>query len=81
MKITLGPGYQVPLAAEVKRGTNLPTSAVGLITDAAQAEGILSTGEADAVLLGRLLLRDPWFPARNAPADRRTVPSQYLRAF
>ena len=81
VKITIGPGYQVPLAAQVKRGAGLPTGTVGLITDAAQAEAILAAGDADAVLLGRLLLRDPYFPNRNAPADRRQVPVQYLRGF
>jgi len=80
-KITIGPGYQVPLAARIKRETGLPTGAVGLITDAAQAEAILAAGDADAVLLGRLLLRDPYFPVRHAPADRRRAPNQYARAF
>lgn len=81
VKIALGPGYQVPLAARIKRETGLATGAVGLITDAAQAEAVLAEGQADAILLGRQLLRDPHFPNRNAPADRRHVPEQYLRAF
>jgi 2,4-dienoyl-CoA reductase-like NADH-dependent reductase (Old Yellow Enzyme family) len=81
VKITLGPGYQVPLAAQIRRETSLVTGSVGLITEAAQAEAILAAGEADAVLLGRLLLRDPYFPLRAAPADRRNVPVQYARAF
>lgn len=81
VKITLGPGYQVPLAAQVKRGANLPTGAVGLITEAGQAEAILAAGDADAVLFGRLLLRDPHFPNREAPADRRRIPAPYLRGF
>ena len=81
VKIAIGPGYQVPLSAQIKRGTGLPTGAVGLITDATQAEAVLAAGDADAVLLGRLLLRDPYFPNRNAPADRRTIPVQYLRGF
>ena len=81
VKIPIGPGYQVALAAQVKRETGLPTGAVGLITDAAQAQTILDSGEADAVLLGRLLLRDPYFPNRTAPAEKKRVPAQYLRAF
>jgi 2,4-dienoyl-CoA reductase-like NADH-dependent reductase (Old Yellow Enzyme family) len=81
VKIPIGPGYQVPLAARVKRETGLPTGAVGLITDAAQAEAILAAGDADAVLAGRLLLRDPHYPNRSAPAERRRVPAQYLRGF
>jgi len=81
VKIAIGPGYQVPLAARVKRETGVPTGAVGLITDANQAEAILAAGDADAILLGRLLLRDPYFPNRNAPADRRNLPVQYIRGF
>lgn len=81
VKIPVGPGYQVPLAAQVRRQTGLATGVVGLITDADQAEAILAAGDADAVLLGRLLLRDPSYPVRTAPADRRRVPPQYLRGF
>jgi len=81
VKIPVGPGYQVPLAARVKAETGLVTGAVGLITDAVQAEAILAAGQADAVLLARLLLRDPYFPARSAPADQRRVPVQYQRGF
>ncbi len=81
VKIAIGPGYQVPLAAQVRRETGLTTGAVGLITDADQAQAILDAGDADAVFMGRLLLRDPAYPNRTAPADRRRVPSQYLRAF
>lgn len=81
VKIAIGPGYQVPLAAQVRRETGLPTGAVGLITEAGQAEDILARGDADAILLGRLLLRDPYFPARNAPAGQRRIPVQYTRGF
>lgn len=81
VKITLGPGYQVPFAGRIRREAGVPTAAVGLITDATQAEALLQAGEADAVLMGRQLLRDPYYPARTAPADRRTLPPQYLRAF
>lgn len=59
------PGYQVPFAERVRKETGLPVGAVGLITDPVQAEKILADGSADAVLLGRELLRDPYF-ARNA---------------
>lgn len=81
VKIPVGPGYQVPLAAQVKKETGLPTGTVGLITEAAQAASILAAGQADAILLGRLLLRDPYFPLRNLPAEGRSVPVQYKRAF
>ncbi|MFH9616276.1 NADH:flavin oxidoreductase/NADH oxidase [Streptomyces pratensis] len=63
--IPVEPGYQVPFAERVRNETGLPVAAVGLITDPVQAEKILADGSADAVLLGRELLRDPYF-ARNA---------------
>ncbi|GAA0486844.1 NADH:flavin oxidoreductase/NADH oxidase [Streptomyces sp. NPDC046215] len=80
--IPTGPGYQVPFASRVREETGLPTAAVGLITDAGQAEKIVAGGEADAVLLGRELLRDPHWPHRAAAtlgADKR-VPDQYAWA-
>ncbi|MEV3949330.1 MULTISPECIES: NADH:flavin oxidoreductase/NADH oxidase [Streptomyces] len=64
-RIPVGPHYQVPFAARVRAETDLPVATVGLITDPVQAEKILTEGQADAVLLGRELLRDPYF-ARNA---------------
>ncbi|WP_250293748.1 NADH:flavin oxidoreductase/NADH oxidase [Streptomyces atroolivaceus] len=64
-RIPAEPGYQVPFAQRVRDETGLPVAAVGLITDPVQAEKILADGSADAVLLGRELLRDPYF-ARNA---------------
>jgi 2,4-dienoyl-CoA reductase-like NADH-dependent reductase (Old Yellow Enzyme family) len=81
--IPLGPGYQVPLAEFVKSRTELPVSAVGLITTPAQAEEIVASGQADAVLLGRELLRDPHFPLRAAHelgVNLDYWPPQYLRA-
>ena len=58
-KITTGPGYQVPFAAAVKSRANILTSAVGQITGAEQAEEIVASGKADAVMLGREMLRNP----------------------
>ncbi len=78
----IGKGYQVPLATYVHE-PDLPVSAVGLITDAHHAEQIVTTGQADAVMLGRELLRDPHFPLRAAAELGVTVdyvPVQYLRA-
>ncbi|MFD8965492.1 NADH:flavin oxidoreductase/NADH oxidase [Streptomyces sp. NPDC059568] len=83
VRIPLGPGYQVPFAARVRKETGLPVAAVGLITDAEQAEKIVANGEADAVLLGRELLRDPSW-ARRAAGElgaSAAVPPQYHRAF
>ncbi|MGA4843465.1 NADH:flavin oxidoreductase/NADH oxidase [Streptomyces sp. G45] len=76
------PGYQVPFAARVKRETGLAVAAVGLITEAGQAEKILTNGEADAVLIGRELLRNASFArlaARELGAEVH-VPDQYLRS-
>ncbi|MFJ3922982.1 NADH:flavin oxidoreductase/NADH oxidase [Streptomyces sp. NPDC090022] len=81
-RIPVGPGYQVPFAARVKAESTLQVAAVGLITEPEQAEKILANGEADAVLLGRELLRDPHWArraARELGAEIRT-PVQYQRA-
>ena len=83
VRIPLGPGYQVPLAEHVKTAADVRVSAVGLITTAHQAEQIVASGRADAVLLGRELLRDPHFPLRAAHELGAGVdywPPQYLRA-
>ncbi|MEV0239710.1 NADH:flavin oxidoreductase/NADH oxidase [Streptomyces sp. NPDC050674] len=82
VSIPTGPGYQVPFAARVRNETGLPVAAVGLVTDVEQAEKILANGEADAVLLGRELLRNPsWarLAARELGAEVR-VPDQYHRS-
>ena len=80
--IPLSPGYQVPLAERVSE-EDVEVSAVGLITEPAQADDIIRSGRADAVMLGRELLRDPHFPLRAAAAlgvDLPYWPPQYLRA-
>jgi 2,4-dienoyl-CoA reductase-like NADH-dependent reductase (Old Yellow Enzyme family) len=75
-KIDLGPGYQVPFARAVRAGSGLPTAAVGLITEPAQAEQVLVEGSADAVLLARASLRDPNWPLRaQHELDRRGAES------
>ncbi|MCX5080095.1 NADH:flavin oxidoreductase/NADH oxidase [Streptomyces sp. NPDC056121] len=82
VRIPVGPGYQVPFAARVKAETELAVAAVGLITDVEQAEKILANGEADAVLLGRELLRSPSW-ARSAARElggNVHVPDQYHRS-
>ncbi len=78
--IPLGPGYQVSLAAAIKKQVGIATSAVGLITEAEQAEQILQNGDADAIMLGREFLRDPYFPftaAKELDARLDYVPKQY----
>jgi 2,4-dienoyl-CoA reductase-like NADH-dependent reductase (Old Yellow Enzyme family) len=81
-KVPAAPGFQVPFAAAIREKAGIPTGAVGLITEPAQAEQIIVTGEADVVLLARELLRDPYWPlhaARRLNVDV-TWPKQYLRA-
>jgi 2,4-dienoyl-CoA reductase-like NADH-dependent reductase (Old Yellow Enzyme family) len=82
-KIELGPGYQVPFAARIRRQSGIATGAVGMITDPEQAEQILVNGEADVILLARELLRDPYFPmhAANKLGAKLTPPVQYGRAW
>jgi len=79
----VGPGYQTRFAAAVREQTGLASGAVGLITNPEQAEHILRTGQADAVFLGRALLRDPYWPLHAATALRAGVddwPAPYQRA-
>lgn len=80
-KIALAPGYQVPFATAIKNEAGIASSAVGLITNAVQAEQIVATGLADAVCLARVLLRDPYWP-RHAATELGVDahwPDQYKR--
>jgi 2,4-dienoyl-CoA reductase-like NADH-dependent reductase (Old Yellow Enzyme family) len=81
-QVSSGPGYQVPFAARVKEASGLPVGTVGLITEARHAEKILADGEADAVFVGRELLRNPHWPqlAAGELGDEVYWPDQYLRA-
>ena len=81
-RIPVGPGYQVQFAERVRKEAGILTGAVGLITTAAQADEIVASGRADAVLLARELLRDPYFPLRAARELGQDIswPAQYLRA-
>lgn len=81
-KIPIGPGYQVLFSAAVRAQAGIATGAVGMITEAQQAEQIVAGGEADAVFLARALLRDPYWPlhaAKTLGADA-PWPVQYERA-
>ena len=75
-------GYQVPFAEAIRREAGIATAAVGLITEPAQAEEIVASGRADAVLLARAMLRDPHWPLHAAQAlgAEGPWPAQYLRA-
>ena len=82
--IPLGPGYQVPLASQVRSDAGVVTGAVGLITEPDQAEAILRDGHADVVLLARAALREPAWPQRAAaelgvPWREAPYPPQYTR--
>ncbi len=81
-RIPLGPGYQVPLAAVVRREADIPTVAVGMITDARQADQIIRSGQADLVALARAELRNPHWALEAAHTLGQPVPfpPQYLRA-
>ena len=81
-KIPAGPGFQTEFAAKVRREAGINTAAVGLITSPAQADHIIRSGQADMVLLGREMLRNPYWPlaAAQALGQATTWPLQYLRA-
>jgi len=81
-RIPVGPGYQTPFAEKIRRESGMPTGAVGMITEPAQAEQIVRNGQADVVLLARELLRDPYWPLHAAEAlgTPASWPVQYQRA-
>ena len=81
--IPLSPGYQVPFADFVASTAGVPVNAVGLITESSQAEQIVASGQADAVMLGREMMRDPHFALRAAHELGVEVdywPEAYVRA-
>ena len=80
--IPVGPGFQTSYAERVRREADIPTATVGLITAPAQADHIIRTGQADMILLGREVLRNPYWPLTAAQILGQTVswPKQYLRA-
>jgi 2,4-dienoyl-CoA reductase-like NADH-dependent reductase (Old Yellow Enzyme family) len=79
-KIPSGPGFQTPFATAIRAEAEIPTAAVGYITEPFQAEQIIANGLADAVLLGREILRNPYWPLQAAKALRADIawPNQYL---
>jgi 2,4-dienoyl-CoA reductase-like NADH-dependent reductase (Old Yellow Enzyme family) len=81
-KIPAGPNYQVPFAFRIKAETGMMTGAVGLITEARQAEAILADNQADLIIVARQLLRNPYFPLQAAVELNEDVewPVQYERA-
>lgn len=86
-KIPVAPNYQVFLSERIRREAGMATAAVGLITEAGQADAIIREGKADLVLLAREFLRDPYWPLHAAKALghdgvlKVAVPPQYQRSF
>lgn len=83
-RIPLEPGYQVPFAARIRREAEIPTGAVGLITNPKQADDIIRNGQADIILLAREYLRDPYWPIHAAISlnvELPPIPPQYARAY
>jgi 2,4-dienoyl-CoA reductase-like NADH-dependent reductase (Old Yellow Enzyme family) len=82
IKIPVGPLYQVPFAARIKKEAGIMTAAVGMITTESEAESILRSEHADMVLMARQLLRDPYFPLHAAKEAGVEIqwPVQYERA-
>ncbi len=81
-KIPVGPGYQTPFAEQIRQECHILTGAVGMITSSVQAEHIVATRQADAVIIAREFLRDPYWPLRagHELGQPITWPVQYVRA-
>jgi 2,4-dienoyl-CoA reductase-like NADH-dependent reductase (Old Yellow Enzyme family) len=81
-KVPVGAGYQTPFAEQIRREAKILTGAVGMITSPVQAEHIVVTGQADALIIARELLRDPYWALRAARELGQPIswPVQYLRA-
>lgn len=79
-----GSGFQVPFAEKIRKQADIATAAVGYITNATQADQIIRNGQADIVLLGREMLREPYWPYHAAQEihkkDKAYIPIQYARA-
>jgi len=83
VQIPVGPGYQVRFAEAIRKEAGIATGAVGMITEAAQAEEILQKEQADLIFLAREFLRDPYWPRRAAKELGATIkpPVQYERGW
>jgi 2,4-dienoyl-CoA reductase-like NADH-dependent reductase (Old Yellow Enzyme family) len=82
VKIPVGPGYQAAFAEQVRREAGVLTAAVGMITEPAQADHMIRSGQADLVVVARQFLRDPYWPLTAARALGQEIkwPPQYERA-
>ncbi|MEO8076061.1 MAG: NADH:flavin oxidoreductase/NADH oxidase [Acidobacteriota bacterium] len=83
VRIPVGAGYQVPFADRIRRETQMPTAAVGMITAAEQADQIVRNGQADLIVMAREFLRRPYWPLHAARHLGHEIPlaAQYQRAF
>ena len=72
-RIPAGPGYQVQFSEQIHKEVEILTGAVGIITQAAQAETILASGQADLIVIARQFLRDPYWPLRAAQELKKEV--------
>ena len=81
-KIPVAPGFQTGFATRVRKEAGVPVAAVGLITDPAQADELVRSGQADLILVGREILRNPYWPreAAHRLGESLAWPDQYLRA-
>jgi len=82
-KLLVGPGYQVPFSARVRKEAGIKTWAVGLITEPEQAERIIAAGEADCTAHARPFLLDPrwaWNAARTLGVEPPSLPLPAVRA-
>jgi len=81
-RIPIGPGYQAEFAERIRKDAAIATGAVGMITAPEQADHIIRSGQADAVLLAREMLRQPYWPLHAAKALGHAIawPKQYERA-
>lgn len=82
-KVPFAPNFQVPFAREIREKAGITTCAVGMITEALQADRIIRNNEADMAFLAREMLRDPYWPLHAAQklGQKVDIPQQYLRAF
>jgi 2,4-dienoyl-CoA reductase-like NADH-dependent reductase (Old Yellow Enzyme family) len=81
-QFAVAPGFQVPFAAHIRRETGLPTVAVGLVTEAEQAEEIVAKGQADLVGVARAMMYEPHWPWHAAArlGAQVNAPRQYWRS-
>lgn len=80
-EIPVGPDYQVPFAAGIRKEAGIATGAVGMITEPAQANAIIADGRADLVLMGRELLRDPHWPLHAWVELQSDTPAPIAREY